>query len=52
MIGDSHSAAQIKRINDFIKRYNKKAVIQEVTDFIRCSSTSEATRGRAKMLNC
>lgn len=25
MFGDSHSAAQIKRINDFIKRYNKRA---------------------------
>ena len=25
MIGDSHSAAQIKKINDFIKKYNKKA---------------------------
>lgn len=25
LIGDSHSAAQIKKINDFIKKYNKKA---------------------------
>lgn len=25
MIGDSHSAAQIKKINGFIKKYNKKA---------------------------
>ena len=25
LIGDSHSAAQIKMINDFIKKYNKKA---------------------------
>ena len=25
MIGDSHSAAQIKRINDYVRRYNKKA---------------------------
>ena len=25
MLGDSHSAAQIKEINDYIKKYNKKA---------------------------
>lgn len=26
MLGDSHSAAQIRRINDFIKKYNKQAL--------------------------